>query len=146
MFAHQHTLGTVITDYWINNNSLILTRYTGDVTGQDLIDASLQKSGDIRFDQVKFIIGDWSGATNIQISPEDIKALVACLRPISVICPNAKSASIVNPDSTGNALVAWYKFLADDLSWEVEIFHNHQAAMAWCRDYADFMRQAAIAE
>lgn len=135
----------MITDYWVNNNRLILTRYTGEVTGQELIDASLQKSGDMRFDHVKYIIGDWSGIDHILITPEDIKALVACLRPISFICPTAKSASIVNPDSTGNALVAWYKFLADDLTWDVEIFHNHESAEAWCADYAEFMHQQTLA-
>ncbi|TVZ40808.1 hypothetical protein P886_0139 [Alteromonadaceae bacterium 2753L.S.0a.02] len=134
----------MIQDFWINNNRLLLTRYTGIVTGQELIDASLKKSGDIRFDQVKFILADWSRVDTVQITPQEVKALVACLRPISLICPYARSASIVNPDPTGNALIAWYKFLADDLTWEVEIFNSQDSAVEWCIEYADFVKQQSM--
>ena len=130
----------VITDYWINDGQLLLTRYTEFVTGEELIQSALRKSGDMRFDNVRYILSDWTEVGRVQASTEDIKALVACLRPISQICPDAKSASIVKPDPQGNALVAWYKYLADDLSWQVEIFASIEDATVWCDLYRDFLR------
>ncbi|SMF54865.1 hypothetical protein SAMN02745866_03507 [Alteromonadaceae bacterium Bs31] len=133
----------MISDHWIKNGELLLTRYIGMVCGQELIDGALHKSGDIRFDSVRYILSDWTQSTIVTISPEEIKALVSCLRPISKICPNAKMASIVNPDPTGNALVAWYTFLADDLSWDVDIFTSVEEAENWCPVYRDFLRSCS---
>lgn len=129
----------MITDFWLADNTLLVTRYTGRVTGADLLNATLKKSGDMRLDCALFILADWSRVEQVQVTPEDVRQLVACLRPISRICPNARNASIVNPDRSGNALIAWYKFLADDLSWKVDIFHSHQQAIDWCPDYKEFL-------
>lgn len=119
---------------------MLLTTYTGEVTGSELVDGALHKSGDMRFDNVKFILSDWTRASKVRVTPEDVRTLVACLKPISRICPQARMGSIVNPDPTGNALVAWYKFLADDLSWDIEIFTSHEDAEAWCSLYRSFLR------
>lgn len=122
-----------IKDIWESRQTLY-TIYSGKVTGEDLVASSLEKSGDARFDDIRFIIADWLQATDIEISPEDVKHLVACLRSISRLCPNAKNASIVNRDETGNSLVAWYKYLADDLSWDIGIFHSEEEAREWCKN------------
>ena len=134
----------MITDYWLYSSQLLVTSYTGMVTGQELINGALHKSGDIRFDRVRFILSDWSCVTKMEATPQEIKALVACLRPISKICPYAKMASLVNPDPTGNALVAWYKFLADDLCWNIDILNSVEAAQQWCPLYRDFIRGQAV--
>jgi len=131
----------VIKDYWLNDDELLLTRYTDIVTGPELIDSALHTSGDERFDRVRYILSDWSDVKKVHVSPEEIKALVACLRPISTICPRAKMGSLVNPDPAGNALVAWYKFLADDLSWEVDIFTGVEEAVKWNTAYRDYFRK-----
>ncbi|ABD79792.1 hypothetical protein [Saccharophagus degradans] len=120
-----------IHDIW-ESKSTVITQYSGRVNGQELIEASLKKSGDDRFDDVRIIIGDWSRISHVDITPEDVKALVACLRSISKINPYAINASVINQDETGNALAAWYKFLADDLSWKIGIFHTMDEARAWC--------------
>jgi len=132
----------MIVDYW-EPNGLLVTRYLETISGEDLVSSALSKSGDDRFDQVKYIISDWSEAQEVKIGTQDVELLVACLRPISAIIPNAKNASLVNRDTTGNAVLAWYKFLTEDLSWDVEIFHQRQELMAWCTDYEQFMKDHA---
>lgn len=120
-----------IHDIW-ESPTTIITEYSGRVNGQELIEASLKKSGDDRFDDIRFIIADWTEIHHVDISTEDVKALVACLRSISKINPLAMNATVINKDETGNALAAWYKFLADDLSWKIGIFDNMDDARAWC--------------
>jgi len=119
-----------ITDYW-ESKDVILTVYSGEVTGQELLESSLQKCGDARFDDIRLILSDWRPATHVDISTDDIKQLVACLRSISQLCPNAKNACVVNRTEVDVAMTAWWKFLADDLSWDVEIFHTMEEARAW---------------
>lgn len=130
----------MITDHWIDGGKLLLSYYTGDITGEELLAGSLHKSGDMRFDNVRYVLSDWTKANKVRVSTDEIKALVACLRPISKICPHAKMGSIVNPDPTGNALAAWYKFLADDLTWQIEIFTSVEQAEDWCELYRNFLR------
>gem|GEM_PF-815437 len=134
-------LENVINDYWIEDGKLLLTRYTGSVTGQEMITSTLEKSGDERFDRVKYILQDWTQVEDVYVSRQNVRELVACLRPISRICPKAKNASIVNPDDTGSALMAWYKYLADDLTWEVDIFTSHAEAEAWCDLYLQYVQR-----
>ena len=120
----------MIQDYWVTQE-LLVTRYQGDVTGEALIDSSLAKSGDARLDNIQFIVGDWRDTRAISLTPDDVEALVACLSPISRICPEAKACTIVKPDSTGNALAAYYRMLCDELSWDVEVVHSMEEAYEW---------------
>lgn len=121
----------MIKDYWINDN-LIITRYVGLITGRDLTEASLLKSGDERFDTIHYIVGDWLESETPELSAKHVKELVACLRPISSICPNALAGTIVRPDKHGNALAQYYKSLCEQLlSWEVEVFHSYEDCFAW---------------
>ncbi len=119
-----------IEDFW-ESKDVCRTVYSGIITGQELIDSALEKSGDARFDDIRFVLSDWRPAIKVHISPEDIKHLVACLRSISKLCPHAYNASVLNKDETGVALTAWYKYLADDLSWHVELFYDIDEARAW---------------
>jgi hypothetical protein len=112
----------VIKDYWTYPR-VLYTQYLGIVTGDELIQSSLQKSGDSRFDSIDYLIGDWSQVDRTEISAEHVKELIACLNAISRICPKARNASIVKRNDTGLALVAWYRHLGSELPWTIDIFH-----------------------
>ncbi len=121
----------MIKDYWLEDK-LVVTRYWGEVTGGQLHQASLVKSGDERLDGIKYIIGDWLGASTNGMGPADIVELVAYLEPISRLCPRAKSGTIVRPDKTGNALAQYYKMLCEEqLRWEVEVFNDYESCFEW---------------
>ncbi len=122
-----------IEDIW-ESRDVLLTVYSGVVTGQELVESALKKSGDSRFDDLKFILADWRSVKKVDISPEDVKHLVACLRSIAQLCPNAKNASVVNLNDAGVSLTAWYKFLAEDLAWKIEIFHDIEEARNWYKN------------
>ena len=111
---------------------MVITRYAGEVKGQELHQASLYKSGDSRLDSVKYIVGDWLDSYTPDITLDDIRELVAYMAPISTICPHAKAGTILRPDKTGNALAQYYKMLCDEqLAWEVEVFNTYEDCFAW---------------
>ncbi|WNO08763.1 hypothetical protein [Teredinibacter sp. KSP-S5-2] len=119
-----------IQDDW-SHPEMLYTLYTGIVTGEELLETALKKSGDPRFDDVKYIIGDWTEALLSYVSAEEIKQLVAYHKGMTKTCPYAKLATVVNRDRSGNALAAWYKLLCENLPWDVEIFYTLEDAEEW---------------
>lgn len=117
----------MIVDNWKIPNT-IYTQYLDLVTGEQLVEYALIACGDNRFDNLKFIIADWTLVKKTQISAQDVKELVACLISISRICPKAANATIVRRNEDGMALAAWYRHLADMLPWKIDIFHSVEEA------------------
>lgn len=115
---------------WIEPHFLHV-QYIGRMTGDQLIRSTLDMSGDERLDTTHYILGDWSHYERSYISEEDIKTLIAVMKSVCKICPHVKNATVIRPDRSGNALVAFYKMLADDLPWKIEIFHDFHAAFNW---------------
>ncbi|WP_370980702.1 hypothetical protein [Agaribacterium sp. ZY112] len=113
----------MIIENW-SLRGVLYTQYQGVVTGEQLINYALGASGDERFENLHFVIGDWTGIEQTKISAEDVRELMACLKVMARLCPYAQNASIVNRTESGLALAAWYQHLAEGLSWEVSIFHN----------------------
>lgn len=105
--------------------------YFGTVTGDDLIRSSLDMAGDPRFDYTHYVLGDWSRYQYSTISQEDVRTLIAIMKSVCMICPLVKNATVIRPDRTGNALVAFYKMLGEDLPWDIEIFHSFEDAYDW---------------
>ncbi len=93
--------------------------------------SALDIAGDERFDYTHYILGDWSQYEHSHVHQEDVKTLIAIMKSICKICPNVKNAVVIRPDRSGNALVAFYKMLADDLPWDIEIFHSFEEAYQW---------------
>lgn len=101
---------------------VIYTQYLGVVTGADLVESALSASGDLRFDDIKLIIGDWTKVERTDIHAKDVKTLMACLGAIAKICPRAKNGTIVRRNETGLALSSWYALLGESLPWQIDTF------------------------
>ncbi len=105
--------------------------HIGRISGDQLMRSALAMAGDERLDTTHFILGDWSRYKHSKVDEEDVKALIAVMKSVTHICPYAKNAVVIRPDRSGNALVAFYKMLADDLPWNIEIFHSFEEAFQW---------------
>ncbi len=114
-----------------HSKELLYIRYSNIVTGDELVTSALDIASDPRFDHTHFIVADWSDYRRTNIRIKDIKTLVAVMKSICKGCPFVKNATVIRRDGTGNALVALYKMLIDDTSWEVEIFHECKQAFDW---------------
>ena len=120
----------MITYNW-DSKELLHIFYSGIVSGDELIQSALDNAGDERFDDTHFVLGDWTQYRYTKIDQDDVKALVAIMKSVCRITPNAKNATVIRPDSTGNALAAFYKMIGDELPWEIEIFHSYEDAFNW---------------
>lgn len=108
--------------------NVLYTQYLDLVTGEELINSTLGISGDSRFDNVAYVIGDWTAVKKTEISASEVKQLIACLTAVARICPRAKNASVVNRNDEGLSLVAWYRHLGESLPWQLDIFHETEDA------------------
>ena len=130
----------MIVDNW-SIPQVLYIEYLEVVTGKQLINHSLEQSGDPRFDSLRFIISDWSQVKKTEIDPKEVKELIACLTPMAKLCPSARNASIVKRTHTGLALAAWYRHLGSAISWDIDIFHSPQEAFSEYRlDYNQLMQ------
>lgn len=120
----------LITFEWVQAHFLWI-KHTGAVTGEELVQSAMAIAGEELFDSTHFVVGDWLEYENAYVSDNHVKTLVAMMKTICQICPNVRNATVIRPDHTGNALMAFYKMLAEDLPWEIEIFHTMDEAYDW---------------
>lgn len=120
----------MIRYHWESKDFLRICYYD-IVSGDELIQSALEIAGDEKFDYAHYVLGDWSKYTRTEISQEDVRTLIAIMKNVTKICPRVKNATVIRPDETGNALVAFYKMLGDTLPWQIEIFHTFDEAFQW---------------
>lgn len=109
---------------------VLYTRYLGFVSGEELLEDTLIVSGDARWEDLQYVIGDWSQVEQTDISADQIKQMIACLKPASRFCPSAINLAIVKQNNTGTALAAWYRYAGESLPWQIEIFNDPAAAFS----------------
>lgn len=105
--------------------------YTGAVTGEELVTSALAIAGDRRFESTRFVLGDWLDYRHSAVRTDDVKTLVAIMKSICKGRPFIKNATVIRPDGTGNAMLAFYKMLTEETLWKVEIFHQYDDAYKW---------------
>ncbi|MBV1877177.1 MAG: hypothetical protein KUG79_06010 [Pseudomonadales bacterium] len=116
------------------SKKLLVMNYLGRVSGLELLDTTLKLGGDPRFDDLRYILSDWSGIDKADISAEHVKELVAYVTAMSQTNATIKNASVTAKDETGRALVAFYQHLTRSISWQIQYFENTDDARCWFLD------------
>jgi len=114
------------------SDEFLVRKMTGRVQLNELIDSMLEMSGDPRFDSLKYLIGDWQGADQVDITEADFEAGRQFLDAISLSCGYIKNAVVINDDERSRKLAEMYK---DDHNekWTVKIFYDINEARAWLK-------------
>jgi hypothetical protein len=106
---------------------------TGLVTGLELFSGALETSRDIeRLRKLRYGLTDFSGTTEMQVTPEDIRRMVEVNRKTASFTPGGIVA-IIAPDSLPYAMARLWHTLSDDLGWTANVFHTRADAIAWLR-------------
>lgn len=115
---------------WKTKRSLLI-EYKGVVSGQQLTKSVLDISGDPRLDDLRNIIADWSQVKSTEMGTEDIEKSVAYIKAMTQSNPHIKNAIVMSDDESRQALSSYYKFLTEEIAWEIEIFDTLEEARAW---------------
>ncbi|WP_444996972.1 hypothetical protein [Aliikangiella sp. IMCC44359] len=121
---------TVVHD-WISDE-LLRVNYSGDVTGQELLDSVMLVGEDVRMEKLRYIIADWSTIKDAQITADDIRQLAAYILALSKSFPGVKNVSVVSDYESGQARASFYEFLAEESSWVIGTCASYQEALDWC--------------
>ena len=118
-----------IVHNWEKNGLYI--QYLDHVTGEDMLDDALVVSGDPRFDNMRYVISDWTQATTTAIDTHHIHQLVAYVKAMARSNPKVKNATVMYDDEDRKAMVALYGLLADDTPWKIDFFNTLEEARSW---------------
>ena len=106
---------------------------SGVVTGPELFAAALaDRSDEARARKLRYGICDFSEATDMQVTPVQIRQLVEINRKMAELTPGGIVA-IVAPGSLSYALARLWHTLTDDLGWTSNVFYTRPDAIAWVR-------------
>ena len=108
----------------------IHSRFTGDVTGKEIIAHGAKLHGDARFDSVRFIIADFSGTQQLTITLDEVKEIAARDAVAALSNPRVRVAIVSNSETVdvGSAL---YKSDNANSTWKAEIFRTLEEARRW---------------
>lgn len=119
-----------INHQWVTEE-LLHTRYIGQVTGKELLQAAYDIGGDPRMDKIRYVIGDWSQVKDAQVSADDVRELAAYIIALSKSYPLVKNASVVANYESGEARATLYDVLTADAAWETATFATYEEAIDW---------------
>jgi len=112
---------------WEQNG--VYWKYSGDVTGKEIIDTSTEIYGDPRFDILKYKLVDFSDVNSINISEEEIKLITYQHAAASKSNARIKNGIVIDKDDERGKMFA--DLLVKSSSWEVRVFDNLAEANSW---------------
>jgi hypothetical protein len=134
MIAHDNSAQResvmAIKHLWESSKVLHIL-YTGNISGEELLNSALEISGSEHFDSLRHIIADWREAGATTVTLEDVEALAAYIRAMTITNPNIKNVSIMNQREENQALVTFYASLTKDSLWQVASVKTMEEARQW---------------
>jgi len=109
-------------------NKGIYWKYSGDVSGQEIVDASVAIYGDPRFDDLDYKLVDFLDASAVNMSDIEVARIAYQHKAAELSNPNIKNAIVMTV-----AIDLADKFAAffSDSGWEVKVFQELDAANEW---------------
>lgn len=121
-----------IEHIWKTNGLHI--RYYDSVEGSSLVAAALVVGSDERFDDLRYILSDWSDCTDSNVGVDDVGELAAYISAMARSNPRITNLNVMRNDLDNQAFVNLYMFLTDEVPWKVLAYWSLEEARAWLRD------------
>ena len=112
------------------NKKEVYCKFTGGLTGQELIDCNMAMYGNPNFDVVHMQIFDMLEVTQIAFTADDVKKVAAFDRAAAKMNPRMKCA-LVSTDQVAQKLSKIYQNEILRSSWEGKSFQTLKEAREW---------------
>lgn len=116
---------------WIDCNFIV--SFLGDIGFKDIVEANNIIFGDIRFDQMKYQIFDYSQINSVDLKV-DIAEVISRLDLAAKVWNNKVKVATVTPDPDLKKLIANYNEKMADSPWLTKTFDTLEEAMQWCTE------------
>ena len=105
-------------------------KFENNINGEEVLMSNYSIQGDPRFDDIKYVINDFTQIIDFEVSSADINVIAATDNAASISNPDIKIAMI----STHDPLLAWIKRYCEimkDVPFECKIFSNIDDTYKW---------------
>lgn len=119
------------------NDNVLHRQYRGVVTGSEIIEANLLMYGHKQFDDLRYLISDFSSIDTLSFDIDDFQreiAVHAHLNKAAAMTNSKVKIALVATDENVLAFTNLYKAVATRGAWPVEIFADLEAALAWAKE------------
>jgi hypothetical protein len=121
------------TASYVDDGKGVHKKGTGVVTGLEIFSSALQESRNAsRPPGIRYALVDFSEATDLKITPEDIRRIVEANRKLATITPD-ELVAVIAPDGLPYAMARLWHTLSDDIGWTSNVFHTRPDAIYWLR-------------
>lgn len=103
-------------------------KYSGVVTGEEVMSACASIYGDPRFDSLDYKIVDFLGVESLQMNEDDLLKIAYQDKAAELTNPRIQSAIVM---TLGVELGKKFASYFDDSGWDVEVFADIQSARQW---------------
>ena len=119
-----------------NSKDIVYWTYSGDVTGDEIVESTKTIYGDPRFDHIKFKIVDFLDTTSISMTKRHLDMVSSFHRAAAISNPHIKNAILVNQNSdNAKTLARVYIENLKNSPWELKIIHSREALNDWMESH-----------
>jgi hypothetical protein len=108
----------------------VYRKYSGRVTGKEILRAVQAVEGDARFESVRYVINDFLDVTEQDISPEDIKIIAAIDNAAALTNPDIRVAVVATMEAI-QKMAALYIELSIETPYLCEMFTSLSEGRGW---------------
>lgn len=104
--------------------------FTNKINGQEVLNDNLNLQGDSRFDDIKYVINDFTDIADFDFSDIDIQKISITDKVASISNPTIKIAIITTIES----LLVWIELYCKSMEgslYDCKIFDNSEDAYKW---------------
>jgi len=114
---------------WIDSN--IIVTFEGNIGFDDIMEANNVIVGDIRFNNMKYQIFDYSHIKSIDLE-KDVAKIISSLDLAANVWNNKVKVATVTSDTHLKEMILMYNRNMEKSSWVTETFDNIEDAIVWC--------------
>ncbi len=104
--------------------------FSGIVTSREILQAVLRVYGDPRFDELKYVINDFSQVEGVELDELNIKKVAYLDKASARSNPKIKIAFVTQNEAFYEYAALYSKFV-EDLPWQTEVFPSLEQAREW---------------
>jgi hypothetical protein len=114
---------------WEDNG--VYWKYSGDVTGNEIIDTSTSIYGDARFITLKYKFVDFTDVDNFEMDKDQLALIAYQHLAAERANPYLKNAILIKPGHLTLQMAHEFSSFFSNSSWEVKVFTDPDEANRW---------------
>jgi hypothetical protein len=106
--------------------------FTGTVTGTEIIDSNLMMHGDRRFDDIKYVVNNFSEMEDCLISEEEL-IILKTVDDVAALTNKDLKIAIIMTNEAFIPLARFYCEAMREAAYEADLFANLNEAHQWAK-------------